>query len=1214
MNGTEKIIFLQESNQDKIIYNIAVVDTKFLDIEAFKNFNINIRDDPPKLHADSSKDHQALNEQESQVVSSEPEDSSSERELKIDEIPNHKQVLDSNTALSQRKLSDKFSNKKASFSEEEHHKNHSSKAESSSNKNNNEDTDSEHSSDVENEDSTITFVPFPKGLCEKNYKSTFTDNQIREIQKFVQFRAKLRSLIEEDAAINCYYYCRALKNFVAEGTDRPELCKLSKEATLKIDSDNDQALTYNFQVQYYTATMFNDEEDDIGRNLIKTLFQVSEHKTIDNVFEDKNTQSLSVVYYYKRNNGEVMCGCISTIIFRLVNVAAETEPFIFVYYRGTNSTPLSERLKHDSYYSKYKYEMENLGLGHFLLRLAQQLLCEFDDKRRSFRMYLVANNKLIDDHYSKIGFKKIDINARKQLNTANIPEELKECLELENTRNTSLKLVVCEGPIPKDKICFRRMLSKRAKYQAKHVGARLIELQEDQTAKAIEEVLKEQLDDISDEDENALVEEYPRRFVENTDVNKNPFILLNNLIAHKAKLQFRKVVDRYIKDLGLDNSDDEEAEMDDSPKLFLSHAESFLLKCFELEIEFDGSFNNSNTILNCKKGNIFCKNCGKQILAKNVFVDSLIKNGANMIHYHITTNMNSLGITSESSWDHFYIIDGRDKEKLVLTCNPLDNTSLYKNLFENITKDAAYEEEDLNKASTNMIMFLQCVFKMYYGGSSPLFKKYLRRSAQPYTKCIERIKNHFKLTFKNQRKKMTPYLETIIREYTMLSSNRYQSRNYAERQRDLVTSITTNPKQHKTTNSNYYYRGRDMSHVRHSKQRTEHREFYLAMDLKQNWQTVELVNTKTRDTKKRPLNELSEKIKEKEPIHWLGKADDNGKPKYFLVSQDLIPDNYKTEEGPIFKPKFFYKLGYNVEKPIPQTIRDKFKLAYDEYRKSNIEYIMPYVNSKTKKKTYWGKTVGGKIVKNYIDEKWLKENFFKYYKEFYFKVTKRAASNEWCAVPVGSRENAPEDLPKVEDKTYISIYLPNSFKCAFANLANALHAVSDFEAARFIESHFDSDNTTLLSLVDHASNKTETNHFILAPKMLQKQFGYQIKKITIYDNLLKPVPDGQIKYVTLMPQPNGYKHVIAIAGSKIYDCENMKVLTLCKENIAWCSAKTMEDIDRNKQTIIDGCILKVPKRRAKHVLKRKFDREETTTKNHNYESKNKRTKYNLKEG
>ena len=64
-----------------------------------------------------------------------------------------------------------------------------------------------------------------------------------------------------------------------------------------------------------------------------------------------------------------------------MNKPKETEPFMFVYYRGTNSTALCEREKNDFYYQKCKYPMDNLRIGHLLFRLAQQLLCENDDKK-----------------------------------------------------------------------------------------------------------------------------------------------------------------------------------------------------------------------------------------------------------------------------------------------------------------------------------------------------------------------------------------------------------------------------------------------------------------------------------------------------------------------------------------------------------------------------------------------------------------------------------------------------------------------------------------------------------------------------------------------------------------------------------------------------------------------------------------------------------------
>ena len=78
----------------------------------------------------------------------------------------------------------------------------------------------------------------------------------------------------------------------------------------------------------------------------------------------------------------------------------------------------------------------------------------------------------------------------------------------------------------------------------------------------------------------------------------------------------------------------------------------------------------------------------------------------------------------------FYVIDGRDKDELILQCTPTDNRSFYKYLFNTVKKDAGYGEEDLTKASTNMIMFLQCVLKVYYDKPTSLYKKISREKCR----------------------------------------------------------------------------------------------------------------------------------------------------------------------------------------------------------------------------------------------------------------------------------------------------------------------------------------------------------------------------------------------------------------------------------------------------------------------------------------------------
>ena len=324
---------------------------------------------------------------------------------------------------------------------------------------------------------------------------------------------------------------------------------------------------------------------------------------------------------------------------------------------------------------------------------------------------------------------------------------------------------------------------------------------------------------------------------------------------------------------------------------------------------------------------------------------------------------------------------------------------------------------------------------------------------------------------------MCDALRELIEEFMSLSS-RTRNKDHTQRQRDLLQSITSNPKP--KTNSIFYYRGRDLTNLKSGKQRNEHRDYYLAMDLKINWKSVELVNVDERDLDEKPLHELSERMKEaNKNIHWLGKADDKGKDKYFLVHDDLIPDDYATKKGPIFTPNFFKKLKYNVELQIPKSIRDKFKLAYKDYKNSALEAIKPLIDPETKKRVYHGKSVMGVEDKKYVTEKWLKENFQKYYPEFIRKLHNPKCLGEYIDVPVGSRDNAVEGLLKIESPMYISIYLPNSHKCAFANLAKALYGIYDYGAARYIENHMNVDYNSLINLLNKKQSKFGMNHFTI---------------------------------------------------------------------------------------------------------------------------------------
>ena len=1032
--------------------------------------------------------------------------------------------------------------------------------------------ESDKSIDRNKDNNDLLSMVFPKGPSKNKQQTVFNEKVCKVIKSLAEFSNEFQSSSNTESKDVIVF---SLLDFVDREIDRPEIVEL---AIKRRDMDD-----YHYKI-HYAPSIALAKEKDLLKPLLLTLFKDAEHGSIEKVFKDKNTQALSLMYYVSRN-GMVEYQCISTILFRLCNTPKETEPFIFVYYRATNSTPLSEREQNDIYYAKCKFSMENLGIGYKLLRIAQQLLCENDEHQNSYRMYLVATDDLFIDHYSKIGFKIISFDEDPSI-YKNVPEELNECLALENFSPKILNLLVFERPFEQDKICYRRKLARHHKVQAIHVNKNLIELEESKTKRIMEDDIKKKSDPISDAHAQQLFDEYLERYEE----NMNPFAHLVPEIESGTKLEFSTIVDRYHNLLSvedIDDSDDDD-ENDAVPKLDMSYVDKTMLKQFELRIRFDGAIH-GDTITKCKMGNIFCSNCKQFILLSDAPFVLLKKFGANIMHYHLLPNTMKSGIITESSWESFEKLEGFDKASDIIQCQRENNRDLCKHLFRAMNLDCGYDEDTLQAVSTRCVGFVQSVLKLFYCDTDSMYVHYLKKCARKYKTCIERIQFHVRKTFKQQKKRISPELEIIMKEYISLSSKRHINRDYAERQQDLVTSITTNPKKKPNYQPMTPYRGYDMSIYKTAKERNKIREYYLDRDIKLNWQTVELVNTDERNLDEQPLTPLSEQCHQhNKKKHWLGKSNYNGTDTYFLVSDNLIPEDYTTDPGLLFKAKFFEKIKPNVEVPINQTIRNKLKKAYEEYENSALTSIKLIVNKKTNEKSWWGKTVDNKLVKADIDEPWLEENFKDFYSSFYHRII--SESNLWIDVPAGSRDSTVGNLKKIEDVSYVSIYLPRAYKCTFANLANALYAIHDFEAAKFFEKHMDSDIKMLVGLLKSDGGKRDMNQFQLAAHLIQSQFGYQLLKMKKTDNLVRPVPANQIKYVMLMPRPNGSKHVIAIAGNKIYDCENKKVLTLCEENIAWCGSRTVEELLSCKRTILAGFILELPLiREDKMKLKRKIE-------------------------
>ena len=86
---------------------------------------------------------------------------------------------------------------------------------------------------------------------------------------------------------------------------------------------------------------------------------------------------------------------------------------------------------------------------HLLLRIAQQLLCEFvvESKKENIELYklcLFANDNLFNEHYSKLGFLTMGRVTKSNDNNlyAAASKGLKRCFELEGVYDTNLKLLV----------------------------------------------------------------------------------------------------------------------------------------------------------------------------------------------------------------------------------------------------------------------------------------------------------------------------------------------------------------------------------------------------------------------------------------------------------------------------------------------------------------------------------------------------------------------------------------------------------------------------------------------------------------------------------------------------------------------------------------------------------------------------------------------------
>ena len=368
------------------------------------------------------------------------------------------------------------------------------------------------------------------------------------------------------------------------------------------------------------------------------------------------------------------------------------------------------------------------------------------------------------------------------------------------------------------------------------------------------------------------------------------------------------------------------------------------------------------------------------------------------------------------------------------------------------------------------------------------------------------------------------------------------------------------------------FHGVDLSIFDTVDERQEFRNKMREEQTKINWHTIERVNKKTRE-KDQKLSDTSKDCSRSE--HWLGTSTVFGKEKEFLVTYTMIPKKWETEKGLLFEPKYLKSIPDNTPTEVHPDIRQIFKNEYKKLKTSNLQNIRLQIDPDSKAKRWEVQTTNNVTYKNLIDITFLKDNYEKDEPDYYKRLC--TIPNVWHELPSGARRTTA-NLLKIEEDEDIAIYIPNAYKCAFANMANALYELQDFEVADFFVGHLNSDYETITSFIHNDGGKGTKSQFMIAILILQHKFKYKVIKLKPNDSLLTPPKKGHIKFVTVCGGYDDYKHVISIVENRIFDSSNKKILTLCKENIAWCCSKTVNELEASGKTIDSGYLVIPPKK------------------------------------
>ena len=1025
---------------------------------------------------------------------------------------------------------------------------------------------------------------------------------------------------KEDEEIRSQFVLIPMKGLIDSTTDRPELEVMGDKRYLYGGQDiTRHELAYVFYIQYLPCTYCSKFVDGIV-NCLKKRFDGTgnEYEIMNGVLNDKNTQALSIGF----RDEDSKTGCqpfivISTIVFRIVWDNKSKDQFLFIYYRATDERSLSERQTNkNGFLSDYKKKMENHGFGRYLVILAQQLLRKISQDacstNASQRIYLLANEGKACEFYTKgLGFSvvgKMDKNDSHNINK-NASNELKECLHLERAIGTDLLLLRRNEKVAVDTVSFGRKINKTLKVTIQKVILKHYAKEETLVTKLMRQNYSASLEKIDDDE----IADYLERYKSNKN-ESNPFEFMLPDVHQHSRMHIKDIIEELDNENSMNNNalendltaglfDDEISEGEDEdesnekeenekepeknkkedklPQMELSYVDRQFMSMFALEVVFDGKVD-KNKYVECEKGNIYCKACGMKILNQDISFQKLIKYGANIMQHHLLDDISYLGFASSQSSDRFKNTLEIDKTSIIKCVGTKDRASLQK-LFVSISADSQMTTKEATNKAKSAIVFMQFLLRHFYEAEFSLYVQYIKKGLRRFGEAMERIRIDALRENRKKRKNKDKELEITLEIYRKMFYDRQFGLTYAQREANLLQAITTNPdKKPVKKRKKIMFHGVDVSIFDTPPERTKFRNKMRDEELKINWHTMERVNRETRDENQKLPDECKN---EKRSVFWLGTSTVFGKETDFLITYVLIPKNWETEKGHLFSPQYLQSIPDNTPTEVSPDIRQILKDELKKIKTSNLQNIRLKINPITKEKSWEVQTTNKVTYKNLIDITFLKDNYEKDEPEYYERLC--TIPDVWHELPSGARRTTA-NLPKSEEDEDIEIYIPNAYKCAFANMANALYELQDFEVADFFVSHLNSDYETITSFIHNDGGKGTKSQFMIAILILQHKFKYKVTTLKENDTLLTPPEKGQFKFVTVCGGYDDYKHVISIVQNRIFDSSNKKILTLCEESVAWCCSKTVKELKASGKTIDSGYLVTPPVKNHNYFKKFNF--------------------------